>query len=57
MTLMRIKYEGGKADGVAGGVPPNVTVIHYGNKGEEQRYDRTDRIDQKGRPIFTLTKG
>lgn len=52
MTLMRIKYEGGPANGTAGGTSPNVTVALYGHKGAEQLYERTERRDEKDRVIF-----
>lgn len=53
--MISIKYEGGPANGTAGGVYPNVHTVYYGNKGEEQVYKRTDRADKKGRVIFAHT--
>lgn len=53
-VLISIKFEGGKANGSVQGAYSNVTQVLYGNKGEEQRYVRTDRKDHKGRVIFAL---
>jgi hypothetical protein len=53
--LISIKYEGGKAGGTAGSVYPHVTVVFHGNRGEEERYERTTRTDPKGRVIFALS--
>lgn len=50
--MISIKYEGGPANGTAGGASPNVQHVLYGAKGEEQLYDRTDRQDDKGRVVF-----
>lgn len=52
MDLIPIRYEGGPANGTAGGVPPNVHTIHYGNKPNTVIYRRTDQTDAKGRIIF-----
>lgn len=54
-SLISIKYEGGKANGVVQSVFENVTKVFYGNKGEEQTYVKTDRKDNNGRIIFEFS--
>lgn len=50
--LESIKYEGGKADRFAQAVQRNVNTVHYGARGEEDVYVRTDMKDGNGRVIF-----
>ena len=57
MELVNIRYEGGKASGFSGAVPPNCHTIFSGQRGQEEKYVRTDRTDHKGWIIFTLAEG
>jgi hypothetical protein len=56
MQKMRIRYEGGKANGTAGAASDNCKTIYYGPKGKEEIYVRTDRTDDQGRTIFALKR-
>lgn len=52
--MMRVKFEGGKANGTCCGTSHNCRIIVYGQKGNEETYFRTMRTDTKGRVIFAL---
>lgn len=55
--MMRVHFEGGKANNICMSTSSNCKIIFYGNKGQEEKYIRTNRTDNKGRVIFVVAGG
>lgn len=53
MDRISVTYEGGPANGTAGGAFANTQTCLYGPRGQTTLYYRTERVDHKGRIIFT----